>query len=91
MSSSNVSPLTTLFVPPNSCLTDVYWYSFTSGQSPQVLGTGIGADASGTHYLGLPGHRAVYRQHGLLQAITRREFVPEAIPLDARLSTASGR
>jgi hypothetical protein len=48
-------PLTTLFVPPNSCLTDVYWYSFTSGQTPQVLGTGIGVGSPGQHYLGLPG------------------------------------
>jgi hypothetical protein len=53
MSTSSPPPLTTLFVPPNSCFTDVYWYSFTSGQSPQPGGTEF---MNGVHYLGLPGY-----------------------------------
>jgi len=48
MSLSSPPSLTTLFVPPNSCFTDAYWYLFTSGQTPEVAGPGAAS------YLGLP-------------------------------------
>src|SRR5277367_986586 len=54
MSLSSPPPLTTLFVPPNSCFTDVYWYSYTSGESPQPDGpTFLAGDV---FYFGLPGN-----------------------------------
>jgi len=51
MSTSSPAPLTTLFVPPNSCFTDVYLYSFTSGETPQLAEE----SSNGINYLGLPG------------------------------------
>lgn len=55
MSRSSPLSLPTLFVPPNSCFTHVYWYSFISGQPPQPAGTTVVPNVPNSLYLGLPG------------------------------------